>query len=174
MLSISCVHPARWPPHIHERTRIRLLLRRRPLIHFWLPSRWIRCPIHLLKWWGHIIIILITSWVHCLSEIGITMPVVQATIPDVCPCMKLIYLWWLIVVVLTRLISSVIEYHSVSAVNKLEPFSFFVRFGWLKRLSLTANVLLCATHCSCPLYFFLIRISIRDHSCITCFSTIFT
>lgn len=101
------------------------------------------------------------------------MPVVQATIPDVCPCMKLIYLWWLLVV-LTRLISSVIEYHSVSAVNKLEPFSFFVRFGWLKRLSLTANILLCSSHSSCPLYFFLIRISIRDRSCITCFTTIFT
>lgn len=171
ILSISCVHPARWSPHIHKRTWIRLLLRRRPLIHFWLTSWWIWCAIYLFKWWRQIIIILITSWVHCLCEICIPMPVVQAAISDVCPCMKLIYLWWLI---LTRLISSVIEYHPVCAVNKLEPFSFLIWFGWLKRLSLTTDILLRATICSSPLHFFLTRIIIWHDSCIACFSTIFT
>ena len=98
------------------------------------------------------------------------MPVVQAAIPNVCPCMKLIDLWWLILI---HLIPSVIEHHPVCTVYKLEPFSFLVLFGRLKRLSLTANVLLCTAHRP-SLNFFLTCSSTRHHSWITCFTAIFT
>jgi len=94
------------------------------------------------------------------------MPVVQAAIPDVCPRVELIGLRWLILI---DLISSVVENHTVSTINKLEPFSFLVLSGWLKSLSFT-----CLWLCGGLGTAFDFLLLAGHSSCIACLTTIFT
>jgi hypothetical protein len=100
------------------------------------------------------------SLIHCLSEISITMPVVEASISDICASVKLIHGWRLISVIFPIFIS--IEHHPVSTINELKPLSFLILSRWLECLSLW---LLCGAFC-----FF----SINFWCLIATFTTVFT